>query len=144
MTKEIEAAGAKAAEDVVETDATDPTPSAEKKRKTFSLGDKIKVVDLLRSRVEPFVDETKEGVARQVAEETGVDMQASSLYYLVDELPEFNLVGKLIVKTEPKLLEQQVKELERQIGTLNETVTLLTSQMFEMAANVQRVMVDKV
>jgi len=135
MTKEID--DVKAADDAVAAEAeTDPTP-AEKKRKTFSLGDKIKIVDLLRGRVEPFIDDTKDGVARQVSEATGVDMPASSLYYLVDELPEFKLAEKLIVKTEPKMMEQQVKELEREVSKLNETVTLLTSQVFEMAAIVR-------
>lgn len=125
-----------AADQAPEVEAKD---TQERKRKTFSLADKIKVVDVLRGRVEPFVGDSMADVARQVAEATGVDMAAGSLSYLVEELPELKLGDKLIVKTEPKMLEQQVKELTDKVEALSRNYEGVNArlELLEVALNVQ-------
>ena len=73
--------------------------AAATKRKTLSLGERIKVVDYLRAQVEPIVADSNAAVAAIVSEATKVDINWQQLKYMIDDLTEMNLGSKVYVKT---------------------------------------------
>ena len=103
------------------------------KRKVLSFADRIKIVDYLRSLVEPIVSESNAAVASFVREATGVEVDWSALKYMIDQVPDMKLMAKIHVKSsltaEDELhaarerltaLEERCAKLEAEIADLRE------------------------
>lgn len=88
-------------EEVVEQQAEQQETSVASKRKTLSLGERIKVVDYLRSRVEPIVADSNAAVVAIVSEATKVELSWQHLKYMIDDptMTEWNLGFKIHVKS---------------------------------------------
>ena len=69
------------------------------KRKTLSLGERIKVVDYLRSQVEPIVADSNAAIAVVVSNGAKVDINWQQLKYMIDDLADMNLGAKVHVKS---------------------------------------------
>lgn len=71
------------------------------KRKALSLGERIKVVDYLRSLVEPIVADSNTAVAAVVSDATKVDINWQQLKYMIDDptMADWNLGAKVHVKS---------------------------------------------
>lgn len=108
-------------------DAPEMSPPVEDKatkRKTLSLGERIKVVDYLRSLVEPVVADSQAAVASMVSDATKVEINWQQLKYMIEDLPEFNLSAKLHVKSALgeddglAALEKRVADLESRLSVV--------------------------
>ena len=75
--------------------------SVASKRKTLSLGERIKVIDYLRSRAEPIVADSNAAVVAIVSEATMVELSWQHLKYMIDDptVAEWNLASKVHVKS---------------------------------------------
>lgn len=71
------------------------------KRKTLSLGERIKVVDYLRSLVEPIVADSNAAVAAIVSDATKVVLSWQHLEYMIDDptMAEWKLGDKVHVRS---------------------------------------------
>ena len=91
------------------------------KRKTLSLGERIKVVDYLRSQVEPIVADSNAAIAVVVSNGAKVEINWQQLKYMIDDLEDMNLVAKVHVKSllseddRMAALEARVVKLEKDI-----------------------------
>ncbi len=75
--------------------------SSPSKRKTLSLGERIKVVDYLRSLVEPIVADSNAAVAAIVSDATKVELSWQHLKYMIDDptMAEWKLGDKVHVRS---------------------------------------------
>ena len=75
--------------------------TASNKRKTLSLGERIKVVDYLRSLVEPIVAESNAAVVAIVSDATKVELNWQHIKYMIDDptMAEWKLGTKIHVKS---------------------------------------------
>jgi len=126
-------------EEVVEQQAEQQETSVASKRKTLSLGERIKVVDYLRSRVEPIVADSNAAVVAIVSEATKVELSWQHLKYMIDDptVAEWNLAAKVHVKSllsseDDRLaaIEARVVKLEDYVlsGSLRDRIAVLESK----------------
>ena len=90
------------------------------KRKTLSLGDRVKVVDYLRSLVEPIVADSNSSVAAIVSGATGVDLSWQHLKYMIDDktMAEWNLGSKIHIKSLLTSEGDRLAALEARVSAL--------------------------
>jgi hypothetical protein len=105
------------------------------KRKTLSLGERIKVVDYLRSLVEPIVGESNAAVVAVVSDATKVELNWQHLKYMIDDptMAEWKLGDKVHVKSlvsgEDQMqaayaaLEVRIAKLELEVAELTNRST---------------------
>lgn len=88
------------------------------KRKTLSLGERIKVVDYLRSLVEPIVADSNTAVAAVVSDATKVDINWQQLKYMIDDLTDMNLGAKVYVKSVVSGEDDRMSVMEKRLAEL--------------------------
>ena len=101
-----------------EVEAGQEEDKAAVKRKTLSLGERIKVVDYLRSLVEPIVADSNATIAALVSIGSGVDINWQQLKYMIDDLTDMNLGAKVHVKSPPNSEEERMASLESAVVQL--------------------------
>ncbi len=115
--------------EVVEQDEIKTEETATSKRKTLSLGERIKVVDYLRMLVEPIVADSNSAVAAIVSDATKVEINWQQLKYMIDDLAEFNLGSKIFVKSVATTDDDRIAALELRIGQLESRMSILASRI---------------
>jgi len=106
-------------QEVVEQQAEQhETSVAGKRKKTLSLGERIKVVDYLRSLVEPIVADSNAAVAAVVSDATKVDINWQQLKYMIDDLTEMNLGAKVYVKSAVSGEDDRMSVMEKRLAEL--------------------------
>lgn len=90
------------------------------KRKTLSLGERIKVVDYLRSLVEPIVADSNAAVAAVVSDATKVDINWQQLKYMIDDptLADMKLGSKVYVKSAVTGEDDRMSVMEKRLAEL--------------------------
>lgn len=98
--------------------------TASNKRKTLSLGERIKVVDYLRSLVEPIVADSNAAVATIVSDATKVELNWQHLKYMIDDptVAEWNLAAKVHVKSLLSSEDDRLASLEARVVKLEDYV----------------------
>lgn len=108
------------------------TSEGKAKRKVLSFADRIKIVDYLRSLVEPIVSESNSAVASFVSDATGVEVNWPALKYMIDELPELKLAAKIHVKSSLSA-EDELQGLRERLASLEEKVAKLDKAIADMS-----------
>lgn len=90
------------------------------KRKVLTMGDRTKVIDYLRSRVEPIAADTGAAIAQVVSEATKVDISWQQLKYMIDDvsMEEWKLSEKVHIKSAPSSDADRVAALEAKVEDL--------------------------
>lgn len=111
--------------------------STASKRKTLSLSDRIKVIDYLRSQVEPIVADSNSAVAALISAATGVEIDWPKLKYMFDELEDMNLASKVYVKSllSTSTDDERIAALEARVAKLESTVVVLASRIDDSLRN---------
>jgi len=117
--------------DVVEQEETKTEELAPTKWRVLSLGEKVKVVDYLRSLVEPVVADSNSAVAAIVSAATGVDLNWQQLKYMIDDLAEMNLGSKVYVKSATTNDDDRIAALEARIVQLESRMSVLAGRIDE-------------
>lgn len=115
-------------QEVVEQQAEQQETSvAGKRKKTLSLGERIKVVDYLRSRAEPIVADSNTSVVAIVSEATKVELNWQHLKYMIDDptAAEWNLGTKIHVKSLLASDDDRIAALEARVVQLEANVLKL-------------------
>ena len=101
--------------------------TASNKRKTLSLGERIKVVDYLRSLVEPIVADSNAAVVAIVSDATKVELNWQHLKYMIDDptMAEWNLGTKIHVKSLLASDDDRIAALEARVVQLEANVLKL-------------------
>lgn len=99
------------------------------KRKTLSLGERIKVVDYLRLQVEPIVADSNSAVAAMISVATGVEINWQQLKYMIDDLAEMNLASKVHVKSLLSTEDERMSALEARVTQLESRLAVLASRI---------------
>lgn len=109
--------------------------AAATKRKSTPLGDKIKITDFLRSRVEPVTADSGAAIAALVSEGAKVDINWNSLKYMIDDesMKDYKLSEKIYIKP-PLGAEDQAQAHYEQIISLEARVNELEKQMQQAAS----------
>ncbi len=115
--------------DVVDQEETKTEETATNKRKTLSLGERIKVIDYLRSLVEPIVADSGLAVAAVVSAATQVEINWQQLKYMIDDLAEMNLGSKVHVKSAATTDEDRISALEARIVQLESRMSVLAGRI---------------
>ncbi len=110
--------------EVIDQEETKTEETATNKRKTLSLGERIKVVDYLRSLVEPIVADSNSAVAAVVSAATGIELNWQQLKYMIDDLEEMNLASKVYVKSAATTEDDRISALEARIAQLESRMSL--------------------
>ena len=115
--------------------------SVASKRKTLSLGERIKVVDYLRSRAEPIVADSNAAVVAIVSEATKVELSWQHLKYMIDDptVAEWNLAAKVHVKSLLSSEDQSqaaYAALEARIVQLESNLECVTNMASGMAERI--------
>jgi|GEM_PF-3377566 len=112
-----------------EVDQSSSTNGSTAKRKTLSLGDRLRVIDYLRGLVEPIVADSNVAAAAIVSAAVKFEINWPQLKYMIDDvtLEEWKLVSKVHIRSSESLspiqdaidrivsLEKRVDELERAV-----------------------------
>ena len=104
--------------------------AAAAKRKTLSLVQRIRVVDFLRSQVEPIVADSNAAVAALVSTGSGVEINWQQLKYMIDDLEELKLGSKVHVKS---LLSGE----DERWAAMEAKLVALTDRVLHLEANAQ-------
>jgi len=115
--------------EVIDQEETKTDETATNKRKTLSLGERIKVVDYLRSLVEPIVADSGSAVAAVVSAATQVEINWQQLKYMIDDLAEMNLGSKVYVKSAATTDDDRIAALEARIVQLESRMSVLASRI---------------
>ena len=101
--------------------------TASNKRKTLSLGERIKVVDYLRSLVEPIVADSNAAVASIVSDATKVELNWQHIKYMIDDptMAEWKLGTKIHVKSLLTGDDDRIAALEARVVQLEANVLKL-------------------
>lgn len=101
--------------------------SVANKRKTLSLGERIKVVDYLRSLVEPIVAESNAAVVAIVSDATKVELNWQHIKYMIDDptMAEWKLGTKIHVKSLLTGDDDRIAALEARVVQLEANVLKL-------------------
>lgn len=112
--------------EAVEQEEVKPEETATNKRKTLSLGERIKVIDYLRSLVEPIVADSNSSVAAVVSAATGIELNWQQLKYMIDDatMAEWNLSSKVHVKAAFTSDDDRISALEARIVQLESRMSL--------------------
>lgn len=103
------------------------------KRKTLSLGERIKVIDYIRLQVEPIVADSNAAIAVIVSEATGVEINWQQLKYMIDDLVDMNLGAKVHVKSLPSSEDDRIAALEARIVQLESRMSVFANRIDEGA-----------
>jgi len=111
------------------------------KRKMLTLVQRIRVVDYLRSLVEPIVADSNAAIAALVSIGSGVEINWQQLKYMIDDLEELKLGSKVHVKSlltteddRVAALEARVEALSHSLGKLTDLFVKLTDRVFHIEA----------
>ena len=101
--------------------------SVASKRKTLSLGERIKVVDYLRSRAEPIVADSNAAVVAIVSDATKVELNWQHIKYMIDDptMAEWKLGTKIHVKSLLASDDDRIAALEARVVQLEANVLKL-------------------
>ena len=108
------------------------------KRKTLTLGERTKVIDFLRSRVEPVAEDSNQAIASLVSEGSKVDINWQSLKYMIDDvsMAEWKLSEKIHLKVPVSSENEQVNSLEARVADLEALVFVINNILMELAKRV--------
>lgn len=128
-------------EEAVEVVEQQEASTASNKRKTLSLGERIKVVDYLRSLVEPIVADSNAAVASIVSDATKVELNWQHIKYMIDDptMAEWKLGTKIHVKSLLSGDDQSqaaYAALEARIAQLESKLEDLTAMTYGMAERI--------
>lgn len=117
--------------EVIDQEEVKPEETATNKRKTLSLGDRIKVVDYLRSLVEPIVADSNSAVAAVVSAATSIELNWQQLKYMIDDatMAEWNLGTKVHVKSAATTDDDRISALEARIVQLESRMSVLAGRI---------------
>ena len=115
--------------EAVEQEETKTEETATNKRKTLSLGERIKVIDYLRSLVEPIVADSGSAVAAVVSAATQVEINWQQLKYMIDDLADMNLGSKVHVKSAATTDDDRIAALEARIVQLESRMSVLAGRI---------------
>jgi len=115
--------------EVIDQEETKTEELAPTKRRVLSLGEKVKVIDYLRSQVEPVVADSNSAVAAIVSAATGVDLNWQQLKYMIDDLAEMNLGSKVHVKSAATTDDDRIAALEARIVQLESRMSVLAGRI---------------
>ena len=104
-------------------------PEETTKRKTLGLGERIKVVDYLRSLVEPIVADSGSAIAAVVSAATQVEINWQQLKYMIDDLADMNLGSKVHVKSAATTDDDRIAALEARIVQLESRMSVLAGRI---------------
>ena len=101
--------------------------STSKRKKTLSLGERIKVVDYLRSLVEPIVADSNAAVVAIVSDATKVELNWQHIKYMIDDptVAEWKLGTKIHVKSLLTGDDDRIAALEARVVQLEANVLKL-------------------
>ena len=101
--------------------------STSKRKKTLSLGERIKVVDYLRSLVEPIVAESNAAVVAIVSDATKVELNWQHIKYMIDDptMAEWKLGTKIHLKSLLASDDDRIAALEARVVQLEANVLKL-------------------
>ena len=93
---------------------------AASKRKTLTMGDRTKVIDFLRSRVEPVSADSNQAIASLVSEGSKVDINWQQLKYMIEDesMAEWKLGEKIHLKVSVNSEDDRSIALESRISKL--------------------------
>lgn len=114
-------------EEAVEVVEQQEASTASNKRKTLSLGERIKVVDYLRSLVEPIVADSNAAVVAIVSDATKVELNWQHIKYMIDDptMAEWKLGTKIHVKSLLTGDDDRIAALEARVVQLEANVLKL-------------------
>jgi len=116
--------------EVIDQEETKTEELAPTKRRVLSLGEKVKVIDYLRSQVEPIVADSNSAVAAIVSAATGVDLNWQQLKYMIDDLVDMNLGAKVYVKSlVTGVDDDRIAALEARIVQLESRMSVLAGRI---------------
>lgn len=116
--------------EVIDQEETKTEELAPTKRRVLSLGEKVKVIDYLRSQVEPIVADSNSAVAAIVSAATGVDLNWQQLKYMIDDLVDMNLGAKVYVKSlVTGVDDDRIAALEARIVQLESRLSVLAGRI---------------
>lgn len=120
------------------TEATATEETAASKRKTLTLGERIKIIDFLRGQVEPIAADSNAAVAAIVSDKTGVEIDWQRLKYMIDDetLAEWKLGSKIYVKSMLSVEDQLQACYERDIS-FEAKLAKLEDRILHIEANLQ-------
>ena len=115
-----------------EVEAGQEEDKAAVKRKTLTMGERIKVVNHLRAQVEPIVADSNAAVAALVSGATGIEINWQQLKYMIDDpsMAEWNLGTKVHVKS---LLSGE----DERWAAMEAKLAALTDRVLHLEANAQ-------
>jgi len=118
--------------DGTEVEVIQEEDKAAVKRKTLTMGERIKVVNHLRAQVEPIVADSNAAVAALVSGATGIEINWQQLKYMIDDpsMAEWNLGTKVHVKS---LLSGE----DERWAAMEAKLAALTDRVLHLEANAQ-------
>jgi hypothetical protein len=117
------------------TVAVQPTES---KRKTLTMGDRTKVIDYLRSRVEPVTADSNQAIASMVSEASKVDINWTQLKYMIEDesMAEWKLGEKIHLKVTVSSGDELMNSLEARVSELESLVSGINTILMELTKRV--------
>lgn len=115
------------------------TPVESAKRKTLSLGERLKVIDYLRGLVEPIVADSSAAAALVVSAGSKVDINWPQLKYMFDDvtLEEWKLGTKVHVKSADQ--PQSIEDATQRIASLEKQVEVLKFQIEDIHSRLRQI-----
>jgi len=106
---------------------------ASTKRKVLSMGERFKVIECLRARIEPFIAESNQAIASLVSEASNVEINWQQLKYMLDDvsMAEWKLGEKIHLKL-PLDADAQAQANYEQVIALEAKVEHLESRLKEV------------
>lgn len=106
------------------------------KRKTLTMGDRTKVIDFLRSRVEPVSADSNQAIASLVSEGSKVDINWQQLKYMIEDesMSEWKLSEKVHLKVPVNSDATDVLSLAKGVSELADIVSKLTDRIIALEA----------
>lgn len=110
---------------------TEVQEEAASKRKVLSLGERMKVIDFLRSQPEPVVGDSNTAIATQVSAGSGVEIGWQQLKYMIDDpsLEEWKLGAKVHVRTLLSPEDERMAAIEARLAQVEQRLSVLADRI---------------
>ena len=101
------------------------------KRKTLTMGDRTKVIDFLRSRVEPVSADSNQAIASLVSEGSKVDINWTQLKYMIEDesMAEWKLGEKVHLKVPGSSESSTSQEVVDRLSSVENRIAVLKLQI---------------
>lgn len=110
---------------------TEVQEEAASKRKVLSLGERMKIIDFLRSQPEPVVGDSNTAIATQVSAGSGVEIGWQQLKYMIDDpsLEEWKLGAKVHVRTLLSPEDERMAAIEARLAQVEQRLSVLADRI---------------